>query len=248
VKSTPVRGQLSVFLVLGLLTVLSLGGAAWSAFTGPKVADVQLQEAAANTVAASSMVVVQHATIKIALPTQAGSTGGTAENETETISETVDYQAPDRIHATSTESGSGSGATAPVTSTETQIGDACWTNAPAGDDTSCSAKAISSFFTVVSGLEKATDVSDRGGTYVLTPQASGTVVEAMDGGQGNSVFGAASGDSVEARIAGDTISWEQVGIHSAGSTVGTSVNIVITYSDIGSAPPVATPSGPPTTG
>jgi hypothetical protein len=244
VKSTPVRGQLSVFLVLGLLTLLSLGGAAWSAFTGPKVADVQLQEAAANTVAASSMVVVQHATIKIALPTQAGSTGGTAE--TETISETVDYQAPDRIQATSTESGSGSGATAPVTSTETQIGDACWTNAPAGDDTSCSAKAISSFFTVVSGLEKATDVTDRGGTYFLSPGASGSVVQAMDGGQGNSVFGPASGDLVEARIVGDTISWEQVRIDSAGSAAGTSVTIVITYSDIGSAPPVETPSGPPT--
>jgi hypothetical protein len=245
-ESAPVRGQLSVFLVLGVLTVLSLGGAAWSAFTGPKVADVQLHEAAANTVAASSMVVVQHATIKIALPTQPGSTGGTAENETETISETVDYQAPDRIRASSTETGAGSEATAPVTSTETQIGDACWTNVPAGDDTSCTAKAISSFFTVVSGLEQATDVTERGGTYFLSPKASASVVQAMDGGQGNSVFGTASGDSIEARITGDTISWEQVNIDSTGSTAGTSVDIVITYSDIGSAPPVETPSGPPT--
>ena len=242
---------MSVFLVLTVLAVLSLGGAAWSAFTGPRVADVQLQVAAANTVAAPSLIVHLQATITASLSAQSGSgtSGGTTENEVEKISETVDYQAPDRIKATTTDTDSGiEGSTSgPVTSSETQIGNACWTNAPAGTDVMCTAGAISSFLDVVSSLEKATGITDRNGTYYLSPKATQILVEALDGGQGDSTLGGSgSGDSAEARINGDAVSWEKLTVNSASTQGKTSLDIVVTFTDIGSAPPVETPSGPPT--
>jgi hypothetical protein len=253
VKSTPVRGQLSVFLVLTVLGVLSLGGAAWSAFTGPRVADVQLQTAAANTVAATSLIARLQATItaSVSAPSQSGAPTATTENEVEKVSETVDYQAPDRVHATTTDTDSGTeGSAAPVTSSETQIGDACWTNSPAGTDVKCTAGAVSSFLDVVSGLKNATGITERSGTYYLSPKATQILVNALDGGQANALGGSARDDSAEVRIDGDTVSWEKLTVNStsdtAGESVKTALDILVTFSDIGSAPPVEMPSGPPT--
>jgi hypothetical protein len=244
VKFKPVRGQLSVFLVLAVLTVLSLGGAAWSAFTGPKVAEVQLQEAAANTVAAPSLV----ADIQLSIKLDTGSLGGSGLNQNgdETISEDVDYQAPDRLSGTTKDSGTGAGGVSSTSATLTQIGSSCWSN-PAGDsDSECDKNPAADFFEPVSGLEKAPDVTDRDGTYYLSPAASEAVVNGTTGQGGTSLSVPASDYSVEARISGDTISWEQLTVKSSSESGNSDIDIVVTFSQVGSAPPVRTPAGPPT--
>ena len=85
---------------LGVLCALSAGGGVWSALTGPRVADVQLHDAASNTVSASSFVVTLDAKIKQTTSGSFGSptTGSSAPlNEITSSSETIVYEAPDRV-------------------------------------------------------------------------------------------------------------------------------------------------------
>jgi hypothetical protein len=240
----PVRGQFSVFMVLGLLTALSAGGAVWSAVTGPNDADVQLQDAAANTVAASSMVV--DASLKMFLSLGAGSSGagGSPVAENLTINETVDYQAPDRIFATASEVGSlAQGVDQPTELRETQIGSSCWEYGSPITGGGCSAGAIAQFFSIVRSLEHASGVTFEDGSYHLSPSASETLFNDIGGSGGSASSGPTGSYSAEVQLQGGVILSEYI---TEGGPAGTGTKIDVRISEVGSAPPVVRPSGPPT--
>jgi hypothetical protein len=70
---------------IALVGALSGGLGLWSAFSGPKVADVALHDAAANLAAASSFVVDLHQTESVL-----------GSDEEVNVGEVVHFEAPDR--------------------------------------------------------------------------------------------------------------------------------------------------------
>jgi hypothetical protein len=259
----PVQGRLMSIATVGVLVLLSAGGGIWSALTGPRVADVQLQDAASNTVAAPSFVATVDATVKETLngpfgsPAAGGSSG--PQSQTSVTSETVVYQAPDRVIVKESAkvtpaSGQGTNETDIV-----QIGSSCWQPAAqlGSQPASCRASAIPMFLDLVSGLEKTSRVTEHDGTYDLTPSDSRRfLTTAFLGGTGGGT--PPKNVIVQVRIQGSDVVWEHLSFGStqvvAGGTSGTgqsqtisvSLDLVARFTEIGSAPPVVRPAGAPT--
>jgi hypothetical protein len=251
----PIQGRFMSLATLGLLCVLSAGGGVWSALTGPRVADVQLQDAASNTVAAPSFVATVNATIKEAANVPSGATS-VVRTETSTADQSVVYQAPDRVMVKeSTEVSPASG----ISSSQTdlvQIGTSCWQSASQSSaSTGCQASAFSKFLDLVSGLETSSGATLRDGTFELTATDSRRFIV-------TDVLGDEIGSSpledpiVQVRIQGSDVVWEHLSFHTTESapdssgplpeSISVSFNLVAQFTEIGSAPPVVRPAGPPT--
>jgi hypothetical protein len=241
---------------LGLLLALSAGFGVWSALTGPRDADVQLHDAASNTAAASSFVATLDSTIKETLvgsPVAGGSSG--LQSETSKTTETVDYQAPDRVKVKETTHTSSAGGT--VTIGLVQIGTSCWqTPSEPSEPSDCQASAVPMFLDLVSGLEKSSNVTLHDGTYKLNA-ADGRRYILTDFLDGSSGVTAPSKESVQIRIDGSNVVWELLSFATTEPSGGTSANgqpemvavsldIVARFTQIGSAPPVVRPTGAPT--
>ena len=236
---------------LGVLCALSAGSGVWSALTGPRVADVQLHVAASNTVAAASFVATVNAKIKETTSGSLGSptVGGSApQTQISTSKETIVYQAPDRVQVK--ESSAINGQSTPETE-ETQIGSSCWESASlSGQHQQCQTNAVSMFLEIVRELEKTSKVTYRAGTYDLTPADSLTFLNDALGGTGGGP--PPKNLVVQVRIQGSNVSSEHISFTEAEAGVSGSGSISLiadidaTFTHIGSAPPVARPSGPPT--
>lgn len=214
------------------LAALSASFGAWSAASGPAVAEVQLSDAAQNLAAATSFVEVADQTEGVI---------GTAVQEQ--IHEVVDYQAPDRQSVTMTIRLTTAVRRASAVRTLTKIGSSCWAHSTGslGSPLPCSGQARQHFLEALLKLQSSSGVTEIGGTYFLSPQASTNELEALSAGQFN--IGMAS---VEVRISGDTISWERLSFD-AGVTGGSIlIGDVISFTDVDHGPPVAQPAGSPT--
>ena len=88
----PIESRAAPHLTLGILTVLSIGAIVLSLDTAPPNAQLQLQQAAKNTVAAESFVLRDTITV---VPT----TGATASQARTETAEVV-YRAPDQVRET----------------------------------------------------------------------------------------------------------------------------------------------------
>ena len=209
-----------------LLGVLAAAAGLWSGLTGPRVADVQLQQAAANLVASSSFVAALDETESVI---------GTAEQAR--IHEVIDYVAPDRQMVTRTISeGPRSGF-----GTLTQIGGSCWFhNTGSFPSPGCDAAGIQLLLRQLRNFENSSGVSENGGTYMLSARQSADWISRAgeDNGFGMPV--------VEARIDGGTVSWVQLSFDAGTSGASILVDETMRFSDIDHGPPVAVPDGPPT--
>lgn len=249
---------------VGVLGLLSAGGGIWSGLTGPRIADVQLRDAASNTVAEPSFVATVNATIKetsSGTPFGSPASGGSSipASQTSTSKETVVYQAPDRVDVKVSSEAPGSGQS-PNETDLIQIGSSCWQppsqlSASSGPQP-CQASSISMFLELVRGLEKSSSVTQRDGMYDLSP-ADGRrfLVDAFLGG--SSVGVAPKNVSVQVRIQGSDVVWEHLSFGSTqplglGASGGKAQTITVTFdlvariTQIGSAPPIVRPAGPPT--
>lgn len=205
------------------MSVLAAGFGLWSAFTGPKIAEVAVHQAAADTVNAPSFVATMY--ISVAREPDGLSQGGT-------IVESVDYEAPDRVFSSTTVKEGAETSRA----TTTQIGSSCWESDPA-DAGPCQASAIPQFLKVLSDLEKVHGVSFENGTYVLSSSEGRKYLIKSFGSSSSSSAQALSGVHVKIRLTGDRISTV------AFTEAGTSFKMK--FSQVGSAPPVVRPSGSP---
>jgi hypothetical protein len=229
--------------------------------TGPKVADAALHVAAASTVAAPSLLATVQTSFGVNFGGASSVAGSGPPNTVTKVKETIDYQAPDRVLVNESGSSSAGGSSTPTVDRLTQIGSSCWETPPAPGSLgqqACNNSAISGFFNIVQSLESASGVSFRDGTYYLSRSASLRVINSI-GGTGNELTSAdVKSVSVQAQVHGDSISWESLsytvsesapaGIGSApgGGAFEESVQIAVRFTEIGSAPPVNRPAGPPT--
>jgi hypothetical protein len=247
----PIQGRFMSLATLGVLCALSAGGGVWSALTGPRVADVQLHDAASNTVAAPSFVATVNAKITEISSGSLGSptAGGTAPvNQISSSKETIVYQAPDSVLVK--EVSAINGQNAPETE-ETQIGPSCWQPASAsGQQQQCQANAVSMFLEIVRVLEKTTKVSFRDGIYQLTPADSLTFLNDALGGTGGGPT--PKNLVVQVRIEGSNVASEHISFSEGEAGAAASPTISLTavidakFTEIGSAPPVVRPAGLPT--
>ena len=211
---------------VALVAVLSAAVGIWSGLSGPKVADVQVHQAAANLAAASSFVVNIDETV---------SEIGTSEQAK--IDEVVHYQAPDRQWAVQTIRSSQSESVKTIT----QIDASCWIHStgPAPPFT-CQRTSLQSLLGSLRALEKPTGVTNVAGTYAFSAKDSAAIISSVSGGQ---AFGM---PAVEVRITGAVISWEHISLDTSESGASILIDEVIRFSQVGSGPPVVAPHGPPT--
>ena len=218
-------GRALSFGAVTLLGVLAAAFGLWSGLTGPRVADVQVQQAAANLVASSSFVAVIDQTESVI---------GTAQQSR--IHEVIDYVAPDRQMVTRTISEgrtSGNG-------TLTQIGASCWFhNLGSFPSSECDAAGIQLLLGQMRSFEKSSDVSESGGTYMLDAHESASWISEAG------VDGAVGMPTVEARIDGEILSWVNVSFDLGMSGASILVNETVRFGDIDHGPPVGAPEGPP---
>jgi hypothetical protein len=243
IAAGPVQGQSFVFGVLGLLAVFTAGGAAWSAATGPHVADAQVRVAAANTAAAPSFMMDLDATIvEEASGTSIGPNTVLKDNEK------IVYQAPNRLMLTDSES-QGAGSVTQV-SHLTQIGADCWYSGPGGTaqaKLNCLTDFGPDLLKFPSGLEEASGVSHAGGEYVLSPSGSLDLLRTLFG----RVQFVAGATSIKVQIKGSTISEEDLSFEVAIAENGISqglqekIEYDLRFADVGTAGPIVRPSEPP---
>jgi len=225
--------------------------------SSPRVYDIQLRVAAANTASASSFIANLDLTFASAssesLPELSPPV---SEHTVIRLQGTFYYQAPNRIQIRESFSSPGTGK---FTIRETQIGGSCWRSyqsTPArGGGLGCDKNAVPNVLSFLSQLERASDVNFRDGGYYLSRRDGVAFVQAAIPGllSQDGFFGVATQDLVmETRIKGSTISWQRLSF--SGPVTGTpsfaqinaSLDLVVRYSDIGSAPAVVRPGGPPT--
>ncbi len=228
-------GRLQSFATLGLLSVLAAGFGLWSAFSGPQVADVQLHDAAANTLAASGFVETLQST--------AGATTTTSSSPTTTI----DYQAPDRFAVVgSYQENGGKGRTE---LRFTQIGSACW-EGPAAENPGapsvqsvCAPTSGSDLLNVLRDLEHASTDTLRGGVYTLDQKDSPQFVSDFLGPFATIV----NGLPVEVRIDGSYVSWVHfvLTVRSGPSEGDHYASVTIRFTNVGTALPVIRPAAEP---
>lgn len=212
---------------IALVAVLSGSLGLWSAFSGPRVADVALHQAAANLAAASSFVITLDQTESVL---------GTSEQVH--IGEVVRFEAPDKETSVQTVDSLRSHSVKKIT----QIGSSCWiyTTGPA-TPFPCMRNEIQHIVGFVSDLETASGVTDHGGTYILDKKDSASVITKEASGQ--LAIGMAK---VEVRLSGDFISWEDLSLDAAVDGASILIDEVVRFSDVGNAPAVVAPQGPPT--
>jgi hypothetical protein len=212
---------------IALVGVLSASLGLWSAFSGPKIADVALHDAAANLAAASSFVIELHQTESVV---------GTDQQVQ--IGEVVHFEAPDRQWAVQTVDSASSHSVKKIT----QIGASCWisTTGPAAPFP-CEVSSIQHLIGNVKKLETVSGVTDDGGTYVLNEKDSASLVSSEASGQ--LTLGMAK---VKVRIFGDFVSSEQLSLDAAVDGASILINEVLNISDVGHGPRVVAPSGRPT--
>jgi hypothetical protein len=240
------RGRLVALETLVAITGLAVGFGVWSALTGPDVAVVQLRDAAENTAGAPSAEATVYATI------DSSSSGTTAlPNESIVIKGTTIYQAPDRqsvneFITASTGSGTRQGGTQ-----YTQIGSFCWYT------TTCQSESALRSAGVLNQLGHTSGVSYQNGTYLVSPAASIHFVSAefpgVFAGLGVPIIENAV---VKVRISGSYVSSVQISFDAIASAGGphpsrfasgtVKITEVARYIDIGNAPAVVRPAGPPT--
>jgi hypothetical protein len=228
-------GRFQSFSSLGLLSVLAAGFGLWSAFSGPKIAAVQLHAAAANTLAASGFVETFQF-IPTATPTKSSAP-----------TTTIYYQAPDRFGTVGSYEVNGS--KVPTELRMAQIGSACWEE-PAADspgapsaESSCVPSGNSQFLSVLQDLEDASGVTLRGGVYSVDQQDTGPFVRGVYG-----PFAKFFKDqSVEVRTDGSYVSWLRIVLDiGSGRLAGHPYeSIVIRFMGVGTAPPVVRPATEP---
>jgi hypothetical protein len=252
-----VRGRLSALTTVGVMGLLALGGAAWSVATNPKVADVQVDLAAKNTVAASSFVGNLDLTTALSYGSGGGPgtlPGGAGGAETTHLS--FDYHAPNLVMVQETGS-DGSGET-DYNLKLTQIGSDCWAQVteggqgPASQPQLCSSDSISQVLAFVKGLEKPSGATNRGGTYYLSAADSAHFDRtAFQGAYTIDKSGSAHPPApVEVRLDGSNVSWERASFSATtqqnGVAFGIRVDIVGNFTQFGSAPTIVRPAGQPT--
>jgi hypothetical protein len=211
---------------VALVAVLSGAASIWSGLSGPKVADVQVRQAAANLVAASSFVVTIDETQAVL---------GTDQQAQ--VVQVVDYQSPDRQSSVQTIT---SGTTRSVRKI-VQVGSSCWIQSTGpGDSLPCVSNGAERLLAPIKKLESISDVTNVGGTYVLSPTASARAIS-------SEVSGITIGQAMlKVRISGDAISTEQVSLNASVQGATIMINEAITFSRVGNGPPVVAPAGPPT--
>ncbi len=216
---------------VAVLACLSASFGAWSAVTGPAVAEVQLSDAAKNLAAATSFIEVASETEAVI---------GTADQEQ--IRQVVDYEGPDRLSVTQTIRLTTAVRDTSFVRTLTQIGSSCWAHSTGGQPLlPCGDAAQHRFNEALQRLELSSGVTEDGGTYVLSPRYSAAEIQILS--QGQLSIGM---PSVEVRISGDTISWERLSFD-AGVTGGSIlIDDAITFTDVDHGPAVVEPAGPPT--
>jgi hypothetical protein len=214
-------------LSVAFLTLLSAGSAAWSGFTNPNVAAVQLQIARENLAAASSFTAVVDVTESVFGTSEVG-----------TVHQVVHYQAPDREFIFETGHEDLGVRSLSYTRTLTQIGDSCWTTV--------STSAVGPFACQTSTVQvlpfsaaELSSVTDNDGLYALSGSAAELLLKQLDPGPtGMAAF--------EARIAGEYISRTRVSFVFSQSNAAIGVVQTTQFSDFGSSPPIVVPPGPPT--
>jgi hypothetical protein len=211
---------------VALVTVLAAAVGIWSGLSGPKVADVQVHQAAANLAAASSFVVNIH---------QTDSEIGTDEQAD--FDEVVHYQAPDRQWAVQTIRSNQSESVQTIT----QIGASCWIHST-GPSTpfTCQRTSFQSLLGSVRALERPTGVTNVAGTYAFSVKDSAAIISSESGGQAFGMPG------VEVRITGAAISWEHISLDVTEKGASILIDEVVRFSQVGDGPPVVAPPGPPT--
>jgi hypothetical protein len=211
---------------VALVAVLSAAVGIWSGLSGPKVADVQVHQAAANLAAASSFVVNVDQTV---------SEIGTADQAQ--IDEVVHYQAPDRQWATQTVRSNQSVSVKTIT----QIGGSCWIHStgPAPPFT-CLRNSFENLLGAVRAFEKPSEITNVAGTYTLSAKDSAAIISPVSGGLTIGM------PAVEVRITGAVISWEHISLDTSERGASILIDEVIHFSQVGNGPAVVAPSGPPT--
>src|ERR1700722_17213734 len=243
--------RIQSFATLGLMSLLAAGFGLWSAFTGPKIADVQLHDAAANTLAASGFVETFQFTATVASSASAAggsvSPGGAVSHQTSGSTTTIDYQAPNRFRVVEVERDNDGKTQTDVRLT--QIGSACWVarapnrRGPAVGQSECAPTSGPDLLNILRDLEHASNVTLRGGVYTLDPKNTSQFLSAMF-----APFGALfKSHSVEVRTDGSYLSWMhfQLGEGPGTAPSGLGIDVVLRFTDVGSAPPVIRPAGAP---
>jgi hypothetical protein len=211
---------------VALVALLSGAVSIWSGLSGPKVSDVQVHQAAANLAAASSFVVTIDETQSVL---------GTDEQVQ--VVQVVDYVAPDRESSVQTIT---SGATRSVRKI-VQVGSSCWiqSTGPA-DALPCVSQGPERLLTPLKKLENTSDVTNVGGTYVLSPEDSAKLIS-------SELSGVSVGQAmIKVRISGDVVSSEQVSLNASVQGATIMISEEISFSRFGNGPPVVAPAVPPT--
>jgi hypothetical protein len=211
---------------VALVAVLAAAVGIWSGLSGPKVADVQVHQAAANLAAASSFVVNIH---------QTDSEIGTDEQAD--IDEVVHFQAPDRQWSVQTIRSNQSESVKTIT----QIGASCWirSTGPATPFV-CQRTSFQNLLGSVRALEKSSRVTNLAGTYALSAKDSAAIISSESVGL---AFGM---PAVEVRITGAAISWEHISLDVTERGASILIDEVVRFSQVGDGPTVVAPPGPPT--
>jgi hypothetical protein len=214
--------------IASVLSVAALGAGfgAWSGLTGPQVAGAQLEAASVNT-AGTSFVAVVDVTQSVV---------GTIE-----VIRSHDvnvWQPPGRASQIETVAVTGADHDVSYSRTITRVGDSCWTTVegPASLKPLLCTKVN---VRPMTSAETASGVTDVDGTYALDAAASQKFVSA-------GTSGTVGMCAVEARLSGSFITWQQISFTVALTSATVEVLETARFSHVGHAPPIATPSGPPT--
>jgi hypothetical protein len=224
-------GRLLSVASIGLMSLLAAGFGLWSAFTGPKIAVVQLRDAAANTANAANFEVTL----------QIRQTPPSSQSSPST--ETIVYQAPNRVYISDKADVGG----ITQAEAETQIGSSCWTTPPTQSAFgTCNSKSIGDFLQLVKVLETASGVTLSNGTYSLSRAAADRYLVK---GLGTSSIANSTQDRIQVkiRLRGDSIHTIDLTIQNlSGGATAPGLDFLITFPFVGTAAPVATPTGAPT--
>jgi hypothetical protein len=232
-----IAGRGVSFATLGFLGAASLAFGLWSGLSGPRAADVQLHDAVADTLAAPGFVVTLEPT---AVSSASGSPAYSSTFGQGRI--VVDYEAPDDEVLTTFDSAGH------IEIRITEIGSSCWvTGASSGATVApdCASDSVQSFLSQIGELKSTTGATIENGVYVLSPSDSRKFAEDNSGSSASSQgsnavqLGTPARLEIRIRLNGNFVDWiYEIAPGSFGADAQ--------FADIGTAPPIVRPSGPPT--
>jgi hypothetical protein len=225
-----VAGRGITLATLGFLGAASLGFGLWSGLSSPRIADVQLHDAVANTLAASGFAVTLQNIFEASAPVAPSTPAYSSNVELGRI--VLYYEAPDSAVLSEVDP---SGHT---TLRVTEIGSSCWVTGVSRPGVTispeCYLASVKTFLSSIGELESTTDVTVEDGVYVLSPSDSRKFVSRGDS-PGTQLL---TPVRLEVHLKGDFVDWiRQVGPGPIGEYLG--------FTDVGTAPPIMRPSGPP---